>query len=95
MAACDTRGIGGERLERAGRPAGSDQRNQIGRLELTIDEGVEGSPSVLQAFNRQPEVVDDERQRPLDVCALGGATGPVAASAMEPKSVPLAVSLRK
>ena len=63
--------IGGERLERAGRAAGSDQRNQIGRLELTVDEGVEGSPSVLQAFNRQPQVVDDERQRPLDVATLG------------------------
>ena len=62
--------IGGERLERAGRPAGSDERNEIGRLQLTVDKRVERSSRVLQAFNGQSQVVNHHSQCALDVCAL-------------------------
>ena len=81
--------IGRERLPRAGRPAGSDERNEIGRLQLTVDKLVERSSRVLEAFNGQSQVVNHHSQCALDVCALWRRRRTGVASAMELEIVPL------
>ena len=72
--------IGGERLQRAARPAGPDERDEIGRLQLAVDECMERALGVLKALDREAQIVDHDRQRALHRLALHGRWGPKAAT---------------
>ena len=64
--------IGGERLQRAARPSGPDERDEVSRLKLAVNECMEGSLRALKALDRETQIVDYDRQRALHCLALHG-----------------------
>ena len=56
-----------ERLHRSARRRGPHERDEIGWLQLRVDELVEALTRGLEALGREAQVVNDQRNRALDL----------------------------
>lgn len=64
--------IGRERLQPVHRPARADERDEIAGLHRFVDEVVQAALGVMEAFDREAQIIDDDRDGALDVLAAHG-----------------------
>jgi hypothetical protein len=63
--------VGGELLESAHAGAGTDNRHQIARLHLAIDELSQRIANVNDTFEGKPQVVDDQSKHAAHAAGRG------------------------